>query len=42
MQVTVTGRHLEVPPDVKAQAVAKLTKVERLLPNLLGMDIVFW
>ena len=42
MQVTVTGRNLDVPPAVKAQAVAKLTKVERLLPNLLDLEIVFW
>ena len=42
MQVTVTGRNLDVPLAVKAQAVAKLTKVERLLPNLLDLEIVFW
>ena len=42
MQVTVSGRNLEIPSAVKAQAVAKLGKVERLLPNLVGLEIVFW
>ena len=42
MQVTVSGRNLDVPQAVKSQAVAKLAKVERLLANILEMDIVFW
>lgn len=41
MQVHVTGRHLELPPRVKEEALEKFSRVSRLWDHLIDMEIVF-
>lgn len=41
MQVTVMGRNLDLPEDVKDEAVEKLSKVRRLYDRFIDMEVVF-
>lgn len=41
MQVTVKGKNLDVPANVRDEAVAKLTKVRKLFDRFIDMDVVF-
>lgn len=41
MQITVKGKNFDVPSKVRDEAVAKLSKVQRLFDRFLDMDVVF-
>lgn len=41
MQITVMGRNLDLPEDVKDEAVEKLSKVRRLYDRFIDMEVVF-
>ena len=41
MHVTVKGKNLDVPPHVRDEAVAKLSKVRKLFDRFIDMEVVF-
>lgn len=41
MQITVMGKNLDLPEDVKDEAVAKLSKVRKLFDRFIDMEVVF-
>jgi putative sigma-54 modulation protein len=41
MHVTVKGKNLDVPPHIRDEAVAKLSKVRKLFDRFIDMEIVF-
>ena len=41
MQITVMGKNLDVPDDVKDEAVAKLSRVRKLFDRFIDMEVVF-
>jgi putative sigma-54 modulation protein len=41
MQITVMGKNLDVPEDVKDEAVAKLSRVRKLFDRFIDMEVVF-
>lgn len=41
MQIVVKGKNLEVPPHVKEEAIAKLSKVRTLFDRFIDMEVVF-
>ncbi len=41
MQITVMGKNLDVPDEVKDEAVAKLSKVRKLFDRFIDMEVVF-
>jgi putative sigma-54 modulation protein len=41
MQVTVKGKNLDVPPHVRDEAIAKLSKVRNIFDRFIDMEIVF-
>ncbi len=41
MRISVHGRHLDVPDDVRDEAVRKLSRVRRLFDHFTAMDVVF-
>ncbi len=41
MQVTVKGKNLDVPPHIRDEAVAKLSKVRNIFDRFIDMEIVF-
>ncbi len=42
MQVTITTRHLELTPDVKARAEARIGKIAHFSDNLGDVAVVLW
>ena len=41
MHVTVKGKNLDVPPHIRDEAVAKLSKVRKLFDRFIDMEVVF-
>ena len=41
MQITVMGKNLDVPEDIRDEAVAKLSKVRKLFDRFIDMEVVF-
>ena len=41
MRITVKGKNLDVPADVREEAIAKLSRVRRLFDRFIDMEIVF-
>ena len=41
MQITVKGKNLEVPSDIRDEAVAKFSRVLKLFDRFIDMEIVF-
>ncbi len=41
MRITVKGKNLDVPEDVRDEAIAKLSKVRRLFDRFIDMEVVF-
>lgn len=41
MRITVKGKNLDVPPHVKEEAIAKLSRVRRLFDRFIDMEVVF-
>ena len=41
MRITVKGKNLDVPPHVKDEAIAKLSRVRRLFDRFLDMEVAF-
>lgn len=41
MRITVKGKNLDVPPHVRDEAIAKLSRVRRLFDRFLDMEVVF-
>ena len=41
MRITVKGKNLDVPADVRDEAIAKLSRVRRLFDRFIDMEVVF-
>jgi ribosomal subunit interface protein len=41
MRITVKGKNLEVPPEVRDDAIEKLSRVRRLFDRFIDMEVVF-
>ena len=41
MQITVMGKNLDVPDEIRDEAVAKLSRVRRLFDRFIDMEVVF-
>ena len=41
MRITVKGKNCDVPPHVRDEAIAKLSRVRRLFDRFLDMEVVF-
>lgn len=41
MQITVKGKNLDVPSNIRDEAIAKLSKVQKLFDRFIDMEVVF-
>lgn len=41
MQITVMGKNLDLPDEIKDEAVAKLSRVRKLFDRFIDMEVVF-
>ena len=41
VRITVKGKNLDVPADVRDEAIAKLSRVRRLFDRFIDMEVVF-
>jgi ribosomal subunit interface protein len=41
VRITVKGKNLEVPTEVRDEAIAKLSRVRRLFDRFIDMEVVF-
>jgi putative sigma-54 modulation protein len=41
VRITVKGKNLDVPPNVRDEAIAKLSKVRKLFDRFIDMEVVF-
>ena len=41
MRITVKGKNVDVPPQIRDEAIAKLSKVRRMFDRFIDMEVVF-
>jgi ribosomal subunit interface protein len=41
VRITVKGKNLEVPAEIRDEAIAKLSRVRRLFDRFIDMEVVF-
>jgi putative sigma-54 modulation protein len=41
VEITVKGKNVDVPPHVRDEAIAKLSRVRRLFDRFIDMEVVF-
>jgi putative sigma-54 modulation protein len=41
VRIVVKGKHVEVPSEVRDEAIAKLSRVRRLFDHFIDMEVVF-